>query len=102
MRWRRGDGRNIISGNGYVIRHDRDAHGVDTYHAYAPPGSISVDIESLRRIAEVFGSSDQDVEIARRAARMKIGAFFCPEQARDQCDKFDATKGRARLAKPGV
>lgn len=97
MKWRRGDGRNIIADTGHVIRHDRDIYGVDTYHAYAPAGSGTVDVAALQRIAAVFDCDQTNVEIAQRSARAKLGVFSDPEEARDRCEQ-DTIRSGARVA----
>ena len=97
MKWRRGDGRNIISDTGHVIRHDRNTYGVDSYHAYAPVGSGTVDVAALQRIAAVFGCDQNAVNIAQRSARAKLGVFSDPETARDKCEQ-DVTGCRTRMA----
>jgi hypothetical protein len=91
--WRRGDGRNIIADTGHVIRHDRDIYGVDSYHAYAPVGSGTVDIAALQRIAAVFDCNQTDVDIAQRSARAKLGVFSDPEEARDHCEQDTIRRG---------
>lgn len=97
MKWRRGDGRNIVADTGHVIRHDRDIYGVDTYHAYAPAGSGTVDVAGLQRIAAAFECDQTNVEIAQRSARAKLGVFADPEEARDRCEQ-DTIRSGARVA----
>lgn len=93
MKWRRGDGRNIVADTGHVIRHDRDIYGVDSYHAYAPAGSAAVDVTALQRIAALFDCDQTNVETAQRSARAKLGVFSDPEKARDRCEQDTIRRG---------